>query len=542
MPPAKVAAWRRRITAALEATKPAIDQGKKNVARYTGQYLDTTPTDHECLVPTDFYYVESKKAQLFYRLPDVYVKPEQPGVEDAAVVFQAGLNKKLGPQGVNVLPTVQQVVFDVLCPTGFGAVAIGYHCEIDGEVDVQVGEEPDPEAPPMPAQPGSVLGLGQVPMRPVMAKAPNIAACWYFIEHVQPGDLIVPPEFVGLDFDKAAYIGQRFREDVPDEDASGSDEADDRRLTPLPAGARSAMRKQRTGYEIWYRAHLFDKDVKHPDKIRMFKVYDDDKDAPVEVKDHPHQRYADRYGKLAKGMQGYPISPVTMRYVSDSWMAPSDATMARNTADELSKGRTQMLRSRDRNQPQWGFDATRVDKDIQGKIEKNEIQGGIPFNGPGADATWPITKGDTPARDVSVQRGRPAGSAAHLAHGQQPVGRAGFVVSRTATEQQITQNASQEAHEADRSVFLNWYVNKVAAKFAALLQLYATEQEFVELVGSDAQRLKNIPPDVRSRRSRPDRMRACWCRGTWTPLRGCSRSARSPIRSSLSTRRRKRSS
>jgi hypothetical protein len=30
-------------------------------------------------------------------------------------------------------------------------------------------------------------------------------------------------------------------------------------LTPLPAGARSALRKQRTGYEIWYRAHLFDK-------------------------------------------------------------------------------------------------------------------------------------------------------------------------------------------------------------------------------------------------------------------------------------------
>jgi hypothetical protein len=475
MPPAKVDAWRRRITAALEATKPAIEQGKKNVARYTGQYLDTAPTDHECLVPTDFYYVESKKAQLFYRLPDVYVKPEQPGVEDAAVVFQAGLNKKLGPQGVNVLPTVQQVVFDVLCPTGFGAVAIGYHCETDGEQTVPMGVGPD--------------GL------PVTETAPNIAACWYFIEHVQPGDLIVPPEFVGLDFDKAPYLGMRFREDVPDEDASGSDDADDRRLTPLPAGARSAMRKQRTGYEIWYRAHLFDADVKHPDKIRMFKVYDDDKDAPVEVKDHPHQRYADRYGKLQKGMQGYPISPVTMRYVSDSWMAPSDATMARNTADELSKGRTQMLRSRDRNQPQWGFDATRVDKDIQGKIERNAIQGGIPFNGPGADATWPITKGDTPRETYQFNEVAQQDLQRIWRMGNNQLGVLDSS-SRTATEQQITQNASQEAHEADRSVFLNWYVNKVAAKFAALLQLYATEQEFVELVGSDAQRLKNVPPDV----------------------------------------------
>jgi hypothetical protein len=50
------------------------------------------------VVPTDYYYVETKRNQLFFRLPDVYVKPEQPGIEDAAVVFQAALNKELGPR------------------------------------------------------------------------------------------------------------------------------------------------------------------------------------------------------------------------------------------------------------------------------------------------------------------------------------------------------------------------------------------------------------------------------------------------------------
>jgi hypothetical protein len=342
----------------------------------------------------------------------------------------------------------------------------------------------------------------QIPMgvgpdgQPIEAPAPNIAAAWYFIEHIRPGDLLVDPLFAGLDFDKAAWVGQRFREDVPDGDAnSGSSETDDRRLMALPQGAQSAAPKQRTGYEIWYRAHRFDADVKHPDKIRTFKVYDDDTRAPVTVRDHPHQRYANAAGKLQSGMRGYPIAPVTLRYMSDSWQPPSDATMARNTADELSKGRTQMLRYRDRSMPMWGFDATRVDKDIQAKIEKNEIQGGVGFNGPGADATWPIQKGEGLKETYQFNEVCQQDLQRTWRMGSNQIGVLDDT-SRTATEQQITQNASQEAHEADRAVLLAWYTNKVVTKFASLLQLYATQQEFVELIGADAQRLTKIPPEV----------------------------------------------
>lgn len=475
MPADKVDVWRRRITAALEGTKSAIEDGKTNVARYTGKYLGGTPAADTCLVPTDFYYVESKRSKLFYRLPDVFVKPEKPGMDDAAVVFQAALNKELGPAGVNILPTIQQVIFDIICPTGFGAAVVGFQTITDGEVQVPMGMGPD--------------GL------PTTAPAPNIVARWYFAEHLRPGDLLVPPEFVGLDFDKAPWLGQRFREDVPESEAGGDTATDDRRLTPLPSGAQAGLRKQRTGYEIWYLAYLFDDDVKHPDKIRTFKVYDDDKDTKVEVRDHPHQRYVNAYGKLAKGMRGYPICPVTMRYVSDTWMAPSDATMARNTADELSKGRTQMLQNRDRNMPQVGFDTTRVDKDTLGKIERNEIGAFIGFNGPGADSTWPIQKGSGVRESYNFNDVAQADLGRIWRMGDNQTGVLDEK-SRTATEQQITSNASQEAHEADRSIILSWYVNKVVAKFAALLQLYATEESFVELVGADAQRMKAIPPDV----------------------------------------------
>lgn len=497
--PAQVGAWKRRITAALDATKDAVDKGKTNVARFKGEYLNTTPSDDTCLVPSDFYYLVTKTPQLFYRLPDVVAEPDMPGLEDAAIVFRAALNKKLGPKGVNVLPKVKQVIFDVLCPTGFGALVVGYQTVI-GEpptIPVQVGEEPDPDAPPPPIM-GGILGLSApMPMRPVFADAPNIVAKWFFISHVRPGDLIVPPDFVGTDFDEAPYLGIRFEEAIPDgEDEGGDQKDDDRRLSPLPGSAQAARRKTRKGAEVWYRAHLFDADVQHPDKIRMFKLYDDETDQmPIQVRDHPHQRYKTPAGELKEGMKGYPIKPVVLRYVSDTWMVPSDATMARNTADELSKGRTQMLRSRDRNMPQWGFDATRVDKDMQAKIERNEIQGGIPFNGPVQDATAPIQKGTAPKETYTFEDYAertldriwrlPPNSRGEL-----------DAKSRTATEQQIAASSSQEAHQEDRSVILSWYVDKVVTAFASLMQLYATETEYVELVGSDAQRLKSIPPEI----------------------------------------------
>jgi hypothetical protein len=468
--------WRGRIKASLEVTKPAIEDGKTNIQRYMGKPLATAPTVDEAVVPTDYYYIETKKNQVLFRLPEVFVKPEEPGREDAAVVFQAALNKKLGRRGLNVLPTMKQVVFDVLCPLGYAGVAVGFQTIVDGTAPVELGKNP--------ADGTSIMGVG-----------PNITAKWIFVEHIRGGDLLCDAEFSGLDYDKAPWVAQRFREDVLDDDAAGSNGTDDRRLAPLPGQAQMGQRKQRTGYEIWYRAHLFDADVKHPDKIRVFKIYDDDRDAKITVRDHPHQRYATAAGQLASGMRGFGVKIFSLRYISDVLTPPSDCTMARNTADELSRGRTQQLRSRDRNQPQWGFDATRVDKDIQGKIEKGEIQGGIPFNGPGQDATWPIQKGTAPKETYQFN---------DVIHGDlQRIWRTGdnqlsvlSDTSRTATEQQITASSAQSASEADRGAFGEWFADKIAAEVAALMQLYTDETEFVELVGADAQRLKSIPPEI----------------------------------------------
>lgn len=465
-------AWLQRITGAEEAIRDVLEQGKVNVRRYQGRYTEGLKAggDDSVIIPSEYAYTTQKSAQLFYRLPEVYLEPAQPGVDDACVVFQAALNQQLGPQGVNVLPRIQQVLFDVLCPVGFGAVKVGFQTAAH---------------PTEPTVTDPITGIA----------SPNLIARWYFIDHVSPGDLLVPAPFIGMDFDDAPWLGITFREDVPDGTpgtTSGGQE-DERRLQPPPPGAETARAQQRRGREIWYRAADFDADVTHPDVIRTFRIYDDADPAlnPITVTAHPFARY-DATGALTNGMQGYPISPVVLRPIADGWLPPSECQMGRALADELSKGRTQMLQHRNRSMPQVGIDTTRVDLATQGKIQRNETGALIGFDGPAQDATWPIQKGefgrenftfnDYIQRDLDRAWGlgpNPGGTLNDTEH--------------TASEAQIAQQASQSRLDLERNAFLAWYVDKVVTKFAALLQLFADQTQFVQLVGADAQRLIKVP-------------------------------------------------
>lgn len=476
--PDQTAAWWKRIQGSLDSTRNVLEEGRTNLQRYQGKYLTIVPSDDTVIVPTDFWNVEQKRAELFYKLPLVYLEPEERGLDDALVVFQAALNKKLGPKGVNVLPRVKQVLFDVLCPTQFGALKVGFQ-SVPGETT---------------EQPAGVDSEGN----PTTQAVPSILAKWYFAEYLAPGDLLVPADHSGLDFDAAPFLGMRFKEDVKEEAGQGasSDIADDeRRLTPYAEGAKtSSTGKRRTGFEVWYRASVFDGDVAHPDLIRVFRIYDDDRETIVDLKNSPYQ-VCDPTGKLQQGMLGYPICPLTMRAITDSWMAPSDCTMARPLADELSRGRSQMVQFKNRTMPQVGYDATRVEREDLEKIQRNETGAWIGFSGPYQDATWPIQKGDFKRESFQFNEIISGDLERLWANGPAPGGSLSDQGTRTASEVQDASKTSDTRLNAERDTVLLWYLS-VVSKFASLLQLFADETEFVELLGSDAQRLKSVPPQI----------------------------------------------
>ena len=148
--------WRGQITAAQARIDKALPAYRQQMDAYRGQIFDAVSKGDRVPVPKDFSKVERKRAALVFHLPEVTLKALQPELQSAVAIFQARVNEQLGIDGIDALTMLNEVVFDILCPSGFGVSKIGYEAFVDGTVPIQVGTEP---GPPAPLPPGSVLGL-----------------------------------------------------------------------------------------------------------------------------------------------------------------------------------------------------------------------------------------------------------------------------------------------------------------------------------------------------------------------------------------------
>lgn len=473
-----VAAWGRRLTASEDPIKAIIARGKINTQRYQAKALAILPTNDTIVVPLDFSYTEQKKPQLFYQLAELHLEAKRPDCEAAAPLAQAVINDALGPNGVNAKAMMFEALTDAVCPTGYAATIIGYTPTQQGTKPMVVGQEPVPVE-----QPGAILGLSTTTqMQDVIEQVPNIIAETYYWDRIPPGFLRVPVEFRGSDFDKSPFLAHRFAEDVPDgteargRGASRGDD-DDFLLTPIPSDQRAS---KRWGTRVWYKAAQFDTDVKHPDLIRTFVLYDDAKDKPEDHKNSPYQQ-PQPDGSLL-GMVGYPIHVLTLRYLPDAWAPPSDIQMIRGLVDEESKGRTQMIERRNRALPQTGYDATRVLPDSLAKLEKNENTSFVGFNGPLDDTMFRSIEKGTFGREnfefsrvnrTDIDQVMALGSNAGVLRGDSP---------ETATKSSQIQSAVDTRLEAERTRVLEFFVGG-AMKLFALKQLFATQPDYVRVLG-----------------------------------------------------------
>lgn len=488
--PEAVTAWKGRLTAGRDIAKELVSQGRQSIARVTAQTLKSKPQQHTVVVPLDYASVEQKKAQLF-QVPEMIAEGRTPEAEPIAPLFAAITNYELGPEGVNASAMMFEAQADVLIQ-GYAVTKIGYENVVDGTRPVETGEmQPDPQF----SQPGAVLGLGaQPPMVPVTVDIPHIISETYYWRRISPGLLLAPADFRGSNFDDAGFLAWRFSEDVPEDQPGGYDgEKDDELLLIAPNRSQTGKMKKRCGTEVWYKASLFDADVKHPDVIRTFKLYDDENEVR-ERRDSPFQRWVvtdpqgqrqiqPAYTKGAQllGMKGFPLHILTLRYLSDTAFPPSDVQMGGALADEISVGRTQVLRRRDRSLPQVLYDATRVDGTIMAKIEGNENTGFIGVPGNPSEMFLPLDKGQFGRENFAFNDQAQQDydkTWAHGAHGG--VLRADS--PETATKSNQIQQSIENRLQMERGRELEWFVAG-AAKLMSLYQVFADQTDYAPIVG-----------------------------------------------------------
>src|SRR3990172_4722238 len=400
--------WVKQLSFAEEVRNNLVE---KKWRRNLTAYLDEghrTATDIR--VNIEFEKTEQKKTQLFFQVPEVLLTPELPNVGDAVRIFQRVVNTLIGPKKMNTKALMRELLFDVLCPSGIAACEVGYQSSTQGEVEVQVGEEPDPTAQP-PQQPGAILGLGPTPppgRRPVMESVPNVVSEKYFADRISPADFLVPPDFTSSDYDKAPWLGYDFwieetearrRKWIAKGEELGP-KGDEVRLFDSPDIPNRDRKGQLRARKILYYASRVDPNEPNPEKVRKL-VFIEGRDLPVEHEDSPYQRFDDR-GRFVAGMVGLPVKVLTLRYVSDLPYPPSDCSASRRQADELSEGRTQMVKQRRRAVPlRWVNTSGMVDEDQVERIKKGDVQDIIALNQKGDEVLGEIARATYPRENFT---------------------------------------------------------------------------------------------------------------------------------------------
>lgn len=501
--------WKKELDAAQERLDQVSPDWDRNVLRYRAKSLSNDPKVDTVVVPRDFSYVEQKKAQVFFQVPEVHLTPLQDGLEGAVPVFQAVVNKYLGADDINALATMQEVTFDLLCPSALMCSVIGYENFTDGMTDVQTGEQPDPEhvmAPslgqPDPTQlPGSVLGIGtpapEPPMVPVMEQAPNIVHQRYFFTRLSPKATLIPASWSGSVYDRAPWLAYKAEDDwdvlkkryklSADMDIPRSRNVDDDKLK-LPGEVRTAtsgrVSTDKVTYTvIWYRTAFMDTTEAHPEKFREL-VLCEGMDEPLVHRNSPFQQ-VNEAGELM-GLRGNPIRIGSVRYVSDTAYPPSECSIGGNTVEELNKSRTQMLTSRDRSRPMRLVDLARIGGEPgMAKLRKNIDQALIPIDHLDKDNPPVVAVGlasyppDDFAFNTILDRDLDTVWAMGAnQRGQQTNQRA------SATEITKIDQWAETRLDAERRGVLAYFLYCVRG-IAELIQLFATEPEFIRIVGQD---------------------------------------------------------
>jgi hypothetical protein len=450
--------WRGEIAAARDEIRKELTDWRENLKRYMGGYHHAHGFDlrDTTQVNIDYEKTEQKKAQLFYKVPEVVLSPRNPESAAAVPVFNAVLNQKLGPDDTDALSAVDECLSDVICPAGIAWVKVGYTASV---------------TPPTE-----------------MGQPPTVSHSCYYIERGSPAKLLVPSGFIRSNYQQADWLG--FRSFVGDEElatlsdvhppATDQGSRYDEDLL-CDTNQRHVGRPGKAVTEIWYWAYRCDPTVTDRRIVRHLILVEDE-DTPRVHENSPYQRVDPQSGALL-GVEGFPIKVLTLRYTPDSHFPKSDCQMSRPAVDELSQTRTIQMQQKRRALPMRGVDKGRIDPSTIAKLEQGEVQSIILTDGPPHEIIEMIALPTLP-RDTSIASDismRDIDRAWALGQNQSGITEQG---SKTATELTYMNQATDVRLDKERDKVLRWFVS-ICSALGGLIQLFEDDLGYVEVAGQN---------------------------------------------------------
>lgn len=354
----------------------------------------------------------------------------------------------------------------------------------------------DPASLGAPSDPISALLGGGAPT-PQPNLVPRCIYERYYWNRISPAKFIFPEEFHGSDFDEAPWLGFEFRMNIDEakkkynlpDDFDGSGPDDNLVSVYSESGERQQGANTVKGWEIWYKAAQFDPTASHPLAQRVLVIIDG-LDRPARHDDSPYQKFDPTTKRLIAGMTRFPIRVLTLTYISDTAIPPSDCTISRPQVKELWRSRTQMMEQRQKSLPWRWADKSRLDEETINQIEAGEVQDVILTDGPGEQIIGEVARAQYPRENFQFDNIIEGDLAEQWSLGQNQMSQ-DISGDTTKAEVQTIQQNTQVRLDYERSLVLRYFISGVE-EIAALLQMFADDDDYINVVGPDGQTLTQL--------------------------------------------------
>lgn len=507
----------------IEASRKLTDELAKKWDILMKEYLPVVTEGAEDIkAGIHFRNVHTKGPKLFLHNPELILEAGGPlkdemvdpvtGIavtaENAAAIFKSVLKKKLGRKGVNTKRMVGECIFDILAWAGIGCTKLGYKCTKKTIQEPRM--VPDPTfVSPSPVY-GSMLGISQTPQAPmVQATDPAtgqpafdptqviIYEEWYW-KRFSPKKFLRPADLTSLRFDdEAAWLGMEFFMpekvarsvlEIPDNvDLKTTSQGDDK-VYQHNGEKSNQPAKLVHGVEIFYKASIKDPSEIHPQAIRQLILLEADRTRAFVHRPSPDQTF-DELGQLTPdSLVGFPFQIFTNRDLADSPNPPADTAFTNSAVKHINTHRRQSVAMRDVAIGKWLYDASAFTPDEIKAIKSGQIgmfiavQDGRLSQGPDK-VIAEIRKGDSGRDDFRTAQMLKQDIEETLGIGGVNAGNTEDTV-RTATEISTSASALAERIEDEQGRILDDYLSGVE-KFAALIQRYATDTDYIKWEGKD---------------------------------------------------------
>lgn len=468
--------WLARISACKTYRKKLIQNWTINVDYRRGKPFASQTDEDRVVVNLDWSLTKAKQASLFSQIPRVNVThpPQSVATGPWLYSFEQRLNDTLVMAGIE--SAMDETIVDCINAAGVGAVLVAREAiTVDKEVPaIDLSMYPPEVAETMMLPDGT-----PVPMETV----PETLDSRYVVSRISPADLLFPINFTGSDFDQAPWLGrsgrmtwpaaqQRFKlSDAEKDKVLGEDRTYLDRLTHDIDKDKTTADELVSFDEIFYKESEFTVGAQRFAAIHHL-IFITGKDEPVV--DEPWKGQQET--EVLIGAQKFPIRVLTLTYLTDEAIPPSDSAIGRPQVNEINKGRTQMILQRERSIPLRTVNVNLMDPAVLQSLMRGTWQNIIPVQS-NAEVIREVARAHMPQENYIFDRIAKADLGEEWQLGTNQMGTGGGV--ETAGEAEVIQQGFTTRIGRERAKVSKFFVS-IAEVLGGLLCLFEDPASFGE--------------------------------------------------------------